>query len=230
MPYWLLSEDLVFPHPLAASPEGILAIGGDLSLERLKLSYAYGVFPWYGKHDPIVWWFPNPRCVMKPADVVISRSLRSKINKQTFRITFDTAFERVIRHCSAVPRKGQNGTWIHSEMVDAYIAFHEAGYAHSVEVWQDRYLVGGLYGVSLGKIFFGESMFSLATDSSKYALVMLAEFLESKGFWLIDCQQDTPHVRSLGAGLIPAGEFHALLTKNRLLYSPPGKWTSVHAE
>lgn len=224
MPYQLHSDQLVFPHPLLADPNGILAFGGDLSVERLKLAYAFGIFPWYGEHDPIVWWFPDPRCVMKPADIVISGSMRTKLKRQLFRVTFDTAFAEVITQCRQIPRKGQTGTWIHPEMQEAYMALHHAGYAHSVEVWQDDILVGGLYGLNMGRVFFGESMFSQVTDSSKYGLIVLAKCLEREGHWLIDCQENTPHLRSMGAQLMSARRFHAILARNRSLILPQAKW------
>ena len=215
MSYWFLSDDIAFPHPLTASPEGILAIGGDLSIERLQLAYAFGIFPWYHEEGPMLWWFPDPRCVLKPEDIVLSKSMRALIRKQVYHVTADTAFEAVIRYCRHIPRKGQSGTWIQPEMVDAYTTMHRIGYAHSVEVWHDEQLVGGLYGTAMGKVFFGESMFSIESDTSKYALICLAKMMERQGFWLIDCQQDTPHLRSMGAHLMPASEFHALLGRSR---------------
>lgn len=229
MPVWYLSEQIVFPHPLSASREGILAIGGDLSAERLKLGYAYGIFPWYTAGEPIHWWFPDPRCVMKPAEIVISKSMHVLLRKEPFQITCDTMFHRVITQCRSIPRKGQRGTWIQPEMVEAYTLLHEAGYAHSVEVWQDENLVGGLYGVAMGRVFFGESMFSLVSNASKYALIMLAKMLEKMGFLSIDCQENTPHIRSMGAQLIPAAQFHDILFKNRLIHFQPGKWGNDHA-
>jgi len=224
MPVWSLSEDLVFPHPLAASPEGILAIGGDLSPERLKLSYAYGIFPWYSEESPLLWWFPDPRCVLVPSQVVISKSMRSLLRKHPYNVTLDTRFDEVILQCQTIRRPGQRGTWIQPEMVEAYVELHAAGYAHSVEIWQDTDLVGGLYGVAIGRVFFGESMFSLIPNTSKYALIILAQFLQKAGFWLIDCQENTPHLRRMGAGLMPAAEFHDVLKKNRLVPFTPGKW------
>ncbi len=230
MPVWYLSEQLLFPHPLSASSEGILAIGGDLSPERLKLAYAHGIFPWYSLEEPILWWFPDPRCVMKPDGVVVSKTMHRLLRKNPFRITFDTVFEQVIKKCRSIKRKNQKGTWIQPEMVEAYTKLHEAGYAHSAEVWLENELVGGLYGVAYGKIFFGESMFSLVTDASKFALIMLAELLMKKGFILIDCQENTPHIRSMGADLISAADFHTVLKKNRLNAPAPGKWTNTEAQ
>jgi leucyl/phenylalanyl-tRNA--protein transferase len=216
MSYWLLSDALIFPHPLSASFEGILAIGGDLSCPRLTLAYQYGIYPWYNEGDPIIWWFPDPRCVVKPQDVSISKSMQRLIRKESFTATLDTAFSEVISQCRKIPRDRQKGTWIHPEMVDAYISMHKVGHAHSVEVWESGRLVGGLYGVASGRVFFGESMFSQATNASKYALIALAQVLLDKGFWLIDCQQDTPHMRSMGASLLGAREFHEMLMRNRI--------------
>jgi leucyl/phenylalanyl-tRNA--protein transferase len=227
MPVWSLPQQIVFPHPLSASPEGILAIGGDLSLERLKLAYAFGIFPWYSSNEPILWWFPDPRCVLEPRGILVSKSMHRFIKKASFRVTFDTAFDRVIVQCRNIERKGETGTWIQPEMIEAYVALHEEGYAHSVEIWLENALVGGLYGVAYGKVFFGESMFSVVSNASKYALIMLTGFLEKKGFWLIDCQQDTPHMRSMGAGLISGRKFHHLLQENRLVGNEPGKWTII---
>jgi len=224
MPVWSLPEEIIFPHPLSASGEGILAIGGDLSLERLILAYAYGIFPWYGEDEPIIWWFPDPRCAMKPEDVYISKTMRALLRKAPYKVTFDTCFADVIRLCKDVPRKRQPGTWIQPEIVDAYVDLHEAGYAHSVEIWKGGTLVGGLYGVAYGRVFFGESMFSLESNASKYALIILARNLEQREFDLIDCQQNTSHLRSMGATPMPAKDFHTLLQRNRLRSPSPGKW------
>jgi leucyl/phenylalanyl-tRNA--protein transferase len=230
MSYWLLSDIPVFPHPLAVSETGILAVGGDLSYARLTLAYQYGIYPWYNEGDPIVWWFPDPRCVLNPADIVISKSMSGLIRKNTFSATCDKAFAEVITRCRTIPRDGQKGTWIQPEMVEAYLNMHEAGDAHSVEVWQEGELVGGLYGVAMGRIFFGESMFSQVSNASKYALIALARLVLEKQFWLIDCQQDTRHMRSMGASVVSATQFHALLQRNRLLCGKPEPWESKHIE
>jgi leucyl/phenylalanyl-tRNA---protein transferase len=224
MPVWFLSEQIVFPHPLSTFDDGILAVGGDLSVDRLILAYAHGIFPWYAEGDPIIWWFPDPRCVMKPDEIVISKSMRLLLNKEIFNVTFDTCFSDVINRCRTIPRRDEPGTWIQPEMVEAYIALHDAGYAHSIEIWKDDELVGGLYGVAYGKVFFGESMFSALPNASKIALIKLGEHLVSKRFWLIDCQQDTPHIRRMGASLISAIDFHQILRKNRLIGPKAGKW------
>lgn len=197
-------------------PDGLLAVGGDLSIERLTTAYQHGIFPWYSKGQPILWWSPNPRMVMRPNEIKISRSLSKTIRKQKFSITIDTNFESVIRSCSK-PRleKGQvqTETWIVEEMIEAYIRLHKAGYAHSIECWLDNELVGGLYGIANGKVFFGESMFSSVSDASKVAFTYLCRQLEKWQFKLIDCQVYTSHLESLGAYLIPRNEFTSLLQK-----------------
>ncbi|MDX1408031.1 MAG: leucyl/phenylalanyl-tRNA--protein transferase [Saprospiraceae bacterium] len=192
----------------------MLAVGGDLSIERLITAYAHGIFPWYGDDEPIMWWFPDPRCVLYPERIKISRSLRQTLRRKTFTITWNQAFEQVIACCRTVERKEQPSTWIVPEMQHAYCALHRSGYAHSVEVWQEGQLVGGLYGVAMGKLFYGESMFSLQRDASKVALVHMCQRLQALGFRLIDCQQDTPHLRSLGAELMPRETFYAFVRRN----------------
>ena len=209
-PYWLnprIANDFPDVELALRDPDGLLAVGGDLRVERLLAAYAQGIFPWYSEGQPILWWSPDPRMVLYPEQLKVSRSLRKILRKNLFEITLDTAFENVIRHCAKQPRPGQNGTWIMQEMIEAYLRLHKAGYAHSVEVWHDNQLVGGLYGVSLGKLFFGESMFSLRTDASKVAMFYLCELLKSWQFKLIDCQVYTAHLASLGAKLIPRKQF-----------------------
>lgn len=224
MPVFELPDELIFPHPRLANSDGLLAIGGDLSVDRLLLAYANGIFPWFDEESPILWWSPNPRMVLLPDKLKISNSLKQVINKEKFMVTFDQDFGAVISNCAGMRRAGQEGTWIVPEMQEAYINLHEAGYAHSVEVWHDDRLVGGLYGVSLGKIFFGESMFHLMRDASKVALYFLVEKLKSWEFHLIDSQQDTPHMRSLGCELISMDKFLNLI-KNALRYPTlQGKW------
>ena len=188
------------------SPNGLLCAGGDLSPRRLLDAYAHGIFPWFSEGDPILWWSPDPRMVLFPGELKVSRSLRKAVDRGAYETRFDTAFREVIAECAA-PREGQSGTWIVPEMVAAYTALHEMGYVHSVESWSDGELVGGLYGMSLGKVFFGESMFARATDASKVALVKLVERLAADGCRLIDCQQATPHLASLGAREIPRRQF-----------------------
>lgn len=212
--YLLSPYRYVFPHPLVAEEYGIVAIDGDLAVERLMLAYAFGIFPWYNEYEPILWWFPDPRCVLFPDDLKVSKSLRSLLRKKRFEVTLNTCFRDVITQCSTIPRKGQEGTWLHPEMIVAYTLLHKAGMAHSVEVWQEGELVGGLYGVALGRIFFGESMFSAEDNASKVALVELVDILKRNNFALIDCQQDTPHMRSLGARVISAADFYWNIRKN----------------
>lgn len=191
-------------------PDGLLAVGGDLSPQRLLNAYQQGIFPWYSEGEPILWWSPDPRCVLFPEKLKISRSLKKTLRKQLFKISMDTAFEAVMRAC-AESRPNQQGTWISEDMLQAYVRMHQLGFAHSVECWQDEQLVGGLYGMAIGKVFFGESMFSRKTDASKVALVYLCDYLIEHGFKLIDSQIYTPHLESLGAELIPRPQFAELL-------------------
>ena len=188
------------------APNGLLCAGGDLSPRRLLDAYAHGIFPWFSEGDPILWWSPDPRMVLYPGELKVSRSLRKSVDRGTYETRFDTAFRQVIAECAA-PREGQSGTWILPEMISAYTALHEMGYVHSVESWRGGELVGGLYGMSIGRVFFGESMFARAPDASKVALVKLVERLAAAGCRLIDCQQATPHLASLGAREIPRRQF-----------------------
>jgi leucyl/phenylalanyl-tRNA--protein transferase len=198
VPVYALGRALVFPPPEQAD-DGLLAVGGDLSPERLLLAYRSGIFPWYDERLPILWHSPDPRCVLLADEIHVGRSLRRVIAKGTYAVRFDGAFERVIRACKGTPRPGQDGTWITDEMESAYVTLHRLGYAHSVESWANGELAGGLYGVSLGRVFFGESMFSWQPDASKAALVALAERLRGWGFRLIDAQVPTPHTLAMGA-------------------------------
>lgn len=207
MPIFALTEELIFPPPSLAHEEGILAIGGDLKPERLLLAYEMGIFPWYSPQEPIMWWSPDPRFVLYPEQLRVSRSMRPILNQQRFQITYDRAFEQVIGQCRTMPRPGQRGTWITGEMLSAYLALHRQGYAHSVEAWQDSQLVGGLYGVSLGTCFFGESMFAQVSNASKAAFITLVRDLQAAGFTLIDCQVYTEHLDSLGAEEVPRARF-----------------------
>lgn len=201
-----------FPDPSMAEtdPDGLLAIGGDLTTERIIQAYRQGIFPWYGDDQPILWWSPNPRMVLFPEKLHVSRSLAKEMRRETFQVTFDQAFDRVIEAC-AQPRKNEEGTWLMPEMIAAYGNLHRQGIAHSVEAWHQGELVGGLYGNALGSVFFGESMFSIAPNASKAAFVCLVRSLARGGFQLVDCQVFTPHLESLGAGLIPRKEFLVLL-------------------
>jgi len=222
---WLRPGDPFPPVSKALkSPNGLLCAGGDLSPERLVDAYAHGIFPWFSEGDPILWWSPDPRMVLFPGDLKVSRSLRRSVARGGFEIRFDTAFGRVMRECAA-PRGARAGTWIVPEMVSAYTRLHDLDIAHSVESWQDGDLVGGLYGIGLGAIFFGESMFAYATDASKVALVALVERLRGEACRLIDCQQATPHLASLGAREIPRKDFVGLL-QDSIQYPPSGlRWT-----
>lgn len=209
MPIYRLSDDLVFPHPSLAVEDGLLAVGGDLSPNRLLLAYSKGIFPWYSEADPILWWSPDPRFVLYPKDIKVSHSMKKLLNKNIYKITYDTCFRDVISNC-ANTRK-DTGTWITDDMLEAYCVLHKLGFAHSVETWFEDRLVGGLYGIALGKCFFGESMFSLMTDASKTAIITLSKFLEQKQFLMIDCQVYTKHLESLGAMKIPRQEFLKLV-------------------
>lgn len=205
---WLSPNNNGFPSPHEAldEPDGLLAAGGDLSIERLISAYRHGIFPWFSDEDPILWWSPNPRCVLKPRDIHISRSMRKAIRKQHYCITFDKAFGEVIELCSS-SRDRVGNTWITDEMKHAYTALHQQGIAHSLEVWREGTLVGGLYGLAIGKLFFGESMFSLEANTSKVAYIALAKQLEHWQYALIDCQVQNDHLNSLGASEISRAEF-----------------------
>lgn len=209
----LLSDKISFPPPEFAEEDGLLAVGGDLSQERLLKAYATGIFPWYSEDSPILWWSPDPRLVLFPPELKVSRSLRQCIRKGIFTVSVNRAFEQVIHYCADSTRKGQSGTWITQDIMRAYIHLHRSGYAHSVEAWHDRELVGGLYGVMMGKIFFGESMFARMSNASKVAFVLFVEQLKQKGVKLIDCQVRTEHLISLGAREIPRKEFLKALHK-----------------
>jgi leucyl/phenylalanyl-tRNA--protein transferase len=223
MPVYRLPDQPVFPPVERAIKSGLLAVGGDLSPERLLAAYREGIFPWYSEGEPLLWWSPDPRFVLFPEELRVSRSMRQLLKKQLFRITFDHAFRQVIVACQK-PRPGQDATWITPEMQEAYIALHDLGYAHSVEVWQDESLVGGLYGVSIGRTFFGESMFSTRANASKAALITLVSGRADLHFNLIDCQVETPHLGSLGARPIPRLEFGALLKESLRHETFRGNW------
>ena len=203
--YCLPGQD-AFPSLDQASDDGLLAVGGDLSPERLQCAYSRGIFPWFEQGQPILWWSPDPRCVLYPEKFNSSRSMRKSIRRESFSLSYDRAFESVIVACAA-PRDAQGGTWITPDMRKAYCALHELGCAHSVEVWQDDELVGGLYGVSLGRVFYGESMFSRVSQASKFALQSLCKKLQAEHYTLIDCQLESAHLLSLGAQVIPRAQF-----------------------
>jgi leucyl/phenylalanyl-tRNA--protein transferase len=227
MPVFLLSDKLVFPPPHLATREGLLAVGGDLSLKRLLLAYRMGIFPWYAQEDPILWWSPDPRLILYPDELHVSRSLLKTLRKGKFRITMDAAFAQVMHACARSRNRDDQGTWIVPEMIAAYRRLWTAGYAHSVECWHENQLAGGLYGVSLGRCFFGESMFSEISDASKIALVHLAAFLKAHGFHFIDCQVKTDHLIRLGAREISRKEFLHQLQKALRKKSLRGRWYSA---
>ncbi len=221
-----LRGDQPFPPVSKAlrSPNGLLCAGGALSPGRLVEAYRHGIFPWYSEGDPILWWSPDPRMVLFPDELRVSRSLRKTLARGVYETRVDSAFRRVIEACAA-PRDARGGTWIVPAMVEAYVRLHELGFAHSVESWRDGELAGGLYGIALGKVFFGESMFARATDASKVALVRLVERLAAHGYRVIDCQQATAHLASLGAREIPRTVFAQLLEES-IQYPPGGeRWS-----
>jgi leucyl/phenylalanyl-tRNA--protein transferase len=224
MPVFQLTHELVFPEPELADHSGLLAVGGDLSAERLILAYANGIFPWYSQGEPLLWWSPDPRMILYPHQLKISKSLKQSLRNKNFEVRFDTAFSEVIRSCKQAPRPGQNGTWITHEMQNAYIRLHEMGWAHSVEAWKEDKLVGGLYGVSIGKVFFGESMFFEQRDASKVALVHLVNKLREWNFKFIDAQVETTHLQRMGAINIERKQFLDLLAKSIKYPTIKGKW------
>ncbi|HOY07139.1 MAG TPA: leucyl/phenylalanyl-tRNA--protein transferase [Saprospiraceae bacterium] len=227
MPVYRLPDDnyQLFPHPAEAESNGLIAVSRDLHEQRLIGAYANGLFPWFEEDGYFYWYTPDPRWVLKPADLCIHKSMRSVFNQHKFRYTFDTAFEQVMQGCAETPRYGgQSGTWITTAFCDAYTNLHREGLAHSVEVWQDEELVGGLYGISLGKMFFGESMFARVTNASKAGFITLVKALEKAGYWLIDCQQQTAHLESLGARGISRELFYEYLLKNAYERTVAGRW------
>lgn len=226
MTIFYLNEENVFPPVSFAQKNGILAIGGDLSPARLIAAYEKGIFPWYSQGDPIIWWSPDPRFVIFPEKIKISRSMKQEIRKGTFKITADRAFDQVIKACRN-PRKHESGTWITDDIVKGYTELHKLGYAHSIEAWKDEKLTGGLYGVSLGRCFFGESMFYTEPNSSKAAFITLAEKLASLNFDIIDCQVYTAHLESLGAVEIPREEFIAILNSSLTQETLKGNWSET---
>lgn len=211
---FILSTDISFPPVDEADEDGFLAIGGDLSPERLLEAYRHGIFPWYNEDDPICWWSPDPRCVLFPDALHISKSMQRVLNTGQFQFFVNRNFENVMRQCKMIKRKGEQGTWIQQEMIDAYIKLYKAGYAVCAEAWKDDELVGGLYGVRIGKMFFGESMFSNVTNASKFAFIKFITQLKTEGVQLIDCQMHTAHLESLGAVLIPRSQFIEILQAN----------------
>lgn len=213
MPVFILNKSVQMPSPELAEADGLLAIGGDLSPERLINAYKMGIFPWYNPGEEIVWWSPDPRMVLFPDELKISKSMKQLLKKDAFKVSYNKHFKEVISLCSSVSRKGQDGTWISDEMQDAYCELNQLGIAKSVEVWNGNRLVGGLYGLEIGSVFFGESMFSLESNASKFGFIKWVAQLQKRDFALIDCQQDTPHLRSLGAKTIERSVFLSMLRK-----------------
>jgi len=223
-PYLEVDEYFNFPDPEGASPEGIVAMGGNLSPGMLLSAYRQGMFPWFNKGDPLYWWSPDPRFVLFPNEIHVSKSMKKTLRQNSFSFSLDTCFEEVITRCMSAPRRDQDGTWISDEMKEAYTRMHELGYAHSVEAWQGNTLCGGLYGISLGRCFFGESMFSSVSNASKAALITLNEFLLNREFGIIDCQVPTFHLASLGAREISRKKFYDILKREVDFPDQPGKW------
>jgi leucyl/phenylalanyl-tRNA--protein transferase len=213
MPVYGLSEEIIFPHPSLADEDGLLAIGGDLSPERIIEAYKNGIFPWYNKGEPILWWSPNPRCVLFPEKFKPSKSLTAIIRKNIFEVRFDTQFKAVIENCAKIQRPGQPGTWISDDIKNAYIKLHEMGFAHSAETYKNNELVGGLYGVAIGKVFYGESMFYKLPNASKIAFFFLIEILKQHDFEIIDNQMTTKLLLSFGAEVISRDNFLQILKK-----------------
>lgn len=230
MPLFKLTDEVVFPNPTLAEQDGLLALGGDLKPDRLLLAYRNGIFPWYSKGEPILWWSPDPRFVLFPSKLHVSKSIRPILNNPPFTLTFDRAFEQVIRQCKAVPRPGQEGTWITEEMQAAYCDMHQLGWAHSVEVWEGDQLVGGVYGISMGQAFCGESMFAKVSDASKFGFIKFVRWLESRNFSMVDCQVYTDHLSRFGAEEIPRSDFLKLLDEALQMKSIQGSWTIYEKE
>jgi leucyl/phenylalanyl-tRNA--protein transferase len=225
MPVFRLSQDLVFPPPELSRSDGLLCVGGDLSVERLILAYKNGIFPWFSEQDPVLWWSPDPRLVIFPDHIHISKSLKKKIKTTRFVIRVNTAFEKTITACAQPRDAKKSGTWLIDEMIGAYLDLHRAGIAHSIETWEDDILVGGLYGLSIGASFFGESMFTQKNDASKMALVALANHLKQHDFDLIDCQITTDHLMAMGAVEIPRKQFLSIIAASVNQRSDTNLWT-----
>ena len=211
--FWL-NQECHFPDPRLADAEGLIAIGGDLKPERILNAYRNGIFPWYNE-DPILWWSPDPRFVLFPKNLKISKSMKRIMKKGIFEFSINRSFKSVIQHCASIKRQDQQGTWLNNNMQDAYCHLHDLGYAHSVECWYDQQLVGGLYGISIGKCFFGESMFSLSANASKAAFIFFMERLSDLSYTMVDCQIYSDHLHSLGSDFITRNEFLTLLQNNR---------------
>jgi len=224
MAFFLPDEVDLFPHPLLCDPDGLLAFGAEVTPTRLLLSYQFGIFPWNGPDNPTLWWYTHPRLILKPNEIKVSKSMRKYFSQNILKCTFDQAFSKVIRRCRDKTRHGQDSTWITDDIEDTFIELHHQGYAHSVEVWEDEKLVGGLYGMALGKIFCGESMFADVSNASKFALINLCRYLERKEFWFVDCQQATAHLQSMGGQAMSKNDFFMYLKKNALIATDNKKW------
>mgnify|MGYP000058908456 CR=1 FL=1 len=227
MPVYQLDKRLWFPEEDEYEEHGVVAVGGDLSIPRLILAYQMGIFPWYNPDEPITWWSPEKRMVLKPNEVKISKSSRNLLNRNIFEIKFDTAFEEVLNQCQNIKRKDQDGTWLNEDLKASILDLHKLGLAHSVECWKEGKLVGGLYGISLGKMFFGESMFSKESNASKMAFIGLCQKLESLNFNLLDCQIYNAHLESLGAYEIERSRFLKVVRSNDLESTIKGRWENV---
>ncbi len=224
MAFALPEEVDFFPHPLLVDDDGLLAMGSSLDTDTLLLAYQFGIFPWTSAGQPLFWWYTHPRCVMYPDKLKVSKSMRPYLNSDKYHCTMDTAFKAVIEACRNQSRPGQEGTWLFDELQNVMCQLHEMGHAHSVEVWEGEELVGGLYGLAFGDIFFGESMFARKSNTSKLGFIRLVGHLKANGYKLIDCQQETAHIMSLGAELMSKEAFFSTLKKNILAPRKPGKW------
>jgi leucyl/phenylalanyl-tRNA---protein transferase len=211
---WLSPTEIFFPNPDYFDTPDIVAIGGDLSPERLFLAYSMGIFPWYNDDEPILWWSPDPRMVLFPDELIVAKSMRPFFNQNKFQVTYNSDFQGVMTACMNQKRENQDGTWINEDMVKSYTTLHKQGHAHSVEVWQEGVLVGGLYGIAVGKVFFGESMFAKVPNASKFGFISFVKKLQNLGFLMIDCQQETRHLTSLGGKLISREAFYTVLKGN----------------
>ncbi|WP_044203782.1 leucyl/phenylalanyl-tRNA--protein transferase [Flammeovirga sp. OC4] len=228
MPIFQLEDDnVMFPPARLTDESGILAVGGDLTPKRIIEAYANGVFPWFNPEDPLLWWSPDPRCVLFPENIYVSKSMRQLLRRDTFKVTFDQNFEGVIAACKEIYRPDQGGTWITDEMEEAYNQLHKIGFMHSVEVWENDELVGGLYGGAMQKAFFGESMFSKRSNASKYGFIMLCKNLIEQGYEIIDCQMHTPHLESLGAEEIPRDAFLLYTDRNQQREFDRQNWNEI---
>lgn len=214
---YFLEDEIIFPHPSKVKSSGILAIGDKLSIQRLWLAYNYGIFPWYNHNEPILWWCPKPRFVIFPEKIKVPKSIRSYFNQNKFTVTYDQYFDDIVKCCRYIERSGQNGTWINDDIMESYSKLHQFRIARSVEVWEGDQLVGGLYGIAIGKVFFGESMFSLKSNASRFGFISLGKKLLEEGYKIIDCQQPNDYLLSLGGEFISGSTFQAILAENRKL-------------